>query len=347
MKANHPYIFLFLILLIYNKILLVNCVKLIIEFSHNNLRAGKFAVNSRGDLVIEYSRNNHRLFFGLKKDGNYFFTNSEGDLVGTKEFDFGEDASNCKRYESENVFVTNNNNGEEYLFTLGTLGSYTALHDLDQTLVKYKATGSFLGDQIFSYRFPLLNITHNGKKEYIVAFLKQKEGDKAKYMVKKFSFSSFTLDSNNMQTNSDLYEISYNNRISSGFIMNNWIVVFFLDWQRKYAIDIYDFDLEWKNKNNIPTLDQLDYSFENDGTEKQTMFAKSFCLRDNYAIFVYYLSDSTNSLKLKVIQITGVSSISEKLSQTFNSYYFQTETRVNELVKMDDERLAFIAMPSW
>ena len=102
-----------------------------------------------------------------------------------------------------------------------------------------------------------------------------------------------------------------------------------------------------EKKNNIPTLDQLDYSFENDGTEKQTMFAKSFCLRDNYAIFVYYLSDSTNSLKLKVIQITGVSSISEKLSQTFNSYYFQTETRVNELVKMDDERLAFIAMPSW
>ena len=128
------------------------------------MRAGKFAVNSRGDLVIEYSRNNHRLFFGLKKDGNYFFTNSEGELVGTKEFDFWEDASNCKRYESENVFVTNNNNGEEYLFTLGTSGSYTELHDLDKTLVKYKATGSFLGDQIFSYRFPLLNITHNGKK---------------------------------------------------------------------------------------------------------------------------------------------------------------------------------------
>ena len=121
----------------------MNCVKLIIEFSHNNLRAGKFAVNSKGDLVIEYSRNNHRLFFGLKKDGNYFFTNSDGDLVGTKEFDFGDDASSCKRYESENMFVTNNNNGEEYLFTLGTSGSYTELHDLDNTLENTKLLVAF------------------------------------------------------------------------------------------------------------------------------------------------------------------------------------------------------------
>ena len=349
MKENTNFPKLLFILIVCHIIFLVKCDEHnthIIEFVEHGYRAGKFAVNSRGDLVIQYSRNNHRLFFGLKKDGNYFFNNSEGDPVGTKEYHY-EEGSVCKRYESENMFVTNNANGEEYLFTLGTSRSYAELHDLDKGTSKYKPTSEFLGAEMFSYRFPLLNITYSGKKEYLVAFLKQRYGDgKAQYMVKKFSFSSFTLDDNNMQINNDLYEIEYNNRISSGFIMNSWIVVFFLDWQRKYAIDIYNFNLEWQNKNNITTLDQLEYDFQCDNCEKPTVFAKSFCLRDNYAIFIYYLSLNTDSLKLKVLQITSVSSCTEKLTQTFNDHYFQTETRVNEFVKMDDERLAFIAMPS-
>ena len=185
----------------------------ILEFDAYNYRAGHFAVNSRGDMVIEYSRNNHRLFFGLKKDGNLFFEDENHDLVPTKEFHFGEDSHICKRYESQNIFVTNNNNGEEYLFTLGTSSSYTELHDLDKDKVIFKPTGNFLYDPIFSFRFPLLNITNSaGKKEYIVCSLRE---DDHKYKVKKFSFSSFSLDDNNMQTNSDQYALSFNHRVSS------------------------------------------------------------------------------------------------------------------------------------
>ena len=44
----------------------------ILEFDAYNYRAGHFAVNSRGDMVIEYSRNNHRLFLVLKKMVIYF-----------------------------------------------------------------------------------------------------------------------------------------------------------------------------------------------------------------------------------------------------------------------------------
>ena len=206
----------------------------ILEFDAYNYRAGHFAVNSRGDMVIEYSRNNHRLFFGLKKDGNLFFEDENHDLVPTKEFHFGEDSHMCKRYESQNIFVTNNNNGEEYLFTLGTSTSYTELHDLDKDKVIFKPTGDFLYDPIFSFRFPLLNITNSaGQKEYIVCSLRESDH---KYKVKKFSFSSFSLDNNNMQTNSDQYALSFNHRVSSGFIMKDWIVVFFIDWEKNMRL---------------------------------------------------------------------------------------------------------------
>ena len=154
----------------------------------------------------------------------------------------------CQRYESQNMFVTNNANGEEYLFSLGVSSSYSELHDLDKDKVIYIPTGTFLGgEEIFSFIFPLLNITKSdGKIEYIVPSLRE---DDKKYKIKKFSFSSFTLNDNNIETNSDQYEISFTHRASSGFIMKDWLVVFLIDTEKYYALYIYDFNLNWLNKN--------------------------------------------------------------------------------------------------
>ena len=38
-------------------------------------RAGHFAINTKGDLIVEYSSNQYRLFYGLKKNGKFFFPN--------------------------------------------------------------------------------------------------------------------------------------------------------------------------------------------------------------------------------------------------------------------------------
>ena len=43
-----------------------------------NFRAGNFAINKNGDMIIEYSndkdsKRNIRLFYGIKKNGRYFF----------------------------------------------------------------------------------------------------------------------------------------------------------------------------------------------------------------------------------------------------------------------------------
>ena len=37
-------------------------------FNSTKYRAGSFAFNSNGDIIIEYSYNNSRLFYGLKKE---------------------------------------------------------------------------------------------------------------------------------------------------------------------------------------------------------------------------------------------------------------------------------------
>ena len=343
MNPINSYVFLFFIFLILYEIPFTYSEASILEFDAYNYRAGHFAVNSKGDMVIEYSRNNHRLFFGLKKDGNLFFKDENNDLVPTKEFHFGVDDSACKRYESQNMFVTNNANGEEYLFTLGTSRSYSELHDLDKDKVIYTPTGTFLGDEIFSYIFPLLNITKSdGKKEYIVPSFCE---NGKKYKIKKFSFSSFTLNNNNIQTNSEQYELSFTHRVSSGFIMKDWLVVFFIDWEKYYALDIYDFNLNWLNQPNIPRLEIINYDFD-EGQGRYGLFSKSYCLKDYYAFFLYYTSADSTSLKFRVLKLTGVSSYEQKLYHSLSNYHLNHDVRLNDLVKITEERLAFIALPS-
>jgi len=82
--------------------------------------------------------------------------------------------------------------------------------------------------------------------------------------------------------------------------MNSWIVVFFINWEKKYGINIYDFNLNWLNKESIPTIDSLNYNFEGD-TEQYGVFSKSCCLKDNYAFFVYYCSADSTSLRFRLL----------------------------------------------
>ena len=55
------------------------CFNNILKFDHKNYQTSNFAKNKNGDLVIEFSEDNEisssRLFYGLTKDGRYFFKN--------------------------------------------------------------------------------------------------------------------------------------------------------------------------------------------------------------------------------------------------------------------------------
>ena len=54
-----------------------NCYNDVITFSHLNWRAGHAATNKNGELIVEFSpdvvNTSSRLFYGLKKNGRYYF----------------------------------------------------------------------------------------------------------------------------------------------------------------------------------------------------------------------------------------------------------------------------------
>lgn len=57
----------------------------ILVFDSTHYRAGHSAFTSNGDMIIEFSYQNQRLYYGLKKNGKHYF--KENDIyVPTKNF---------------------------------------------------------------------------------------------------------------------------------------------------------------------------------------------------------------------------------------------------------------------
>ena len=155
------FIFLFLI-----EIKFTYCNYNIIVLNSHGYRAGHFAFNSNGDMIIEYSKDNYRLFYGLKNNGKYYFENS------TKEIIIDNNGNDAKRYESKNIFISINNSNIQYLFSIGADVSMTELHNFESEDYLINSTNNFLGKKIYSYIFSLLEIENDNKKEYLIAYIK-------------------------------------------------------------------------------------------------------------------------------------------------------------------------------
>ena len=48
------------------------CFNNILFINTSSYRAGHFAKNKNGELIVEYSNTEQRLFYGLNKNGNYY-----------------------------------------------------------------------------------------------------------------------------------------------------------------------------------------------------------------------------------------------------------------------------------
>ena len=137
--------FIFFSIIFFISIKLSNSSNIIV-FNSDNYISGHIAINSKGDMLIEYSVNGKRLFYGLKQNGKYFFNNNP---ILEKPINYAEGTF---RYESKNIFVNINN--KEYLFTIGSYTSVVELwdfNDVNNITYDIKLTSEFLGHQMFSF----------------------------------------------------------------------------------------------------------------------------------------------------------------------------------------------------
>ena len=146
-----------------------NCYTAVLFFNNKNYIFGHFAINNKGDMIVEYSDDNSRLFYGLKANGRPFFDTENN--IKELAIQNGNDAT--QRYESNNIFIYLEDDIKKekgYLFSASSYISTTELHDLENGDYKVKLTHNFMGIRIYGYIFSLLQAKQNNKNIYFCVF---------------------------------------------------------------------------------------------------------------------------------------------------------------------------------
>ena len=187
--------------LIDNSIIKTQWLNNIFIFNDKNYRYGSIAINDNEDLIIEYSYYKTRLFFGLKKNGDYYFNDKPTKIIEIEE------EESFSRFYSNLIFVTDNINQKEYLFSTSFGDSITELYDIEDFSYIIKNTTKYIGREIFSFKSTLSELKFNDShKEYLISYLYYIPEDGnivfRNYVLNKFSFSKFEL--NPLNTNKDV-----------------------------------------------------------------------------------------------------------------------------------------------
>ena len=90
------FVFLFFFIQLHIPIISLNYT--VFNQKHENMK-GRFSTNKKGDLILEYSAHNSRIFYGIKKDGKGFFNGEYIKII---------DDVGGNRYEGVNSFVSLN-----------------------------------------------------------------------------------------------------------------------------------------------------------------------------------------------------------------------------------------------
>ena len=301
----------------------------IFTFNSKNYRAGHSAFNSNGDMIIEYSYQNERLFFGLKKNGKPYFKENGIDSF-TKTLTIGNDANLNPRYYSRNVFVSLNstNDNNDYLFSLGTYTSSTSetvteLYDIENNNIITKDTMKFLGNRLYSYTFSLYEIGNT--KQYLIAY-----SSGSSSFINILSFSDFSLDNAIINTIEE-GRATTNSRVINSFRMNDNIVLLYLYGNMFIKINIYDLNLN---------LIAREIKINNVG-DMTEIFCKGLHLKDNLMAFMNFRSSLKSQLQLLIGYVQNNTDFILKISSTFYDYRFEYSDRINDFVKLSEERLAY------
>jgi hypothetical protein len=166
------------------------------------------------------------------------------------------------------------------------------------------------------------------------------------YAMQKFNLTDFMLYTSEKINSQPIIINNLKNRKISCYIIDSIpiIVLFYVNDEYCYSINIYDFNLVIL-KNNIKMSEKI-----NNFNEDHGMFSKCLQIKDTLGFFIYYQNMNPNSLQLKIGNINkgerNEYSFSEKFKKELNTYSFDTTTLLNDFVKINDQRFALISISS-
>ena len=292
-----------------------------IEFTSKPYRAGHFAFNSNKDMIIEYSYNESRLFYGISKNGRPYFHNYENEIYTNEIVINKKQYSYYFRYESRNIFISDvNNQKKEYLLSVThyqALEIYELINGTYELYRLYDSEEQF-DNIIYTFLFPLFKDNNNN---YYIIYLSKKYGcsySKHYCYINKFGYSG-----NSKTGNYEIIQVNYDHRTVSGFYMNEKIIAIYLNKDNGshscyknycYYSNIYDTDLNEKYNNIFISCGYFEIN--------TAIFFKGIHLKNDLIAFIYYIQLASNNifLEMKIGNLTD--NFNLQLTKSFNLYRY-------------------------
>ena len=359
-KINHKIIFFIIIQFHIDILICLNCqsgnslensecFNNILIINGSPYRAGHFAKKKNGDIFIEYSTTEKRLFYGLHQNGKYCFENEnnfkEKNIAGIIFKNFLYQG----RYESSNLFVStisDINKNKEYLFSISSYKTPMEIYDIENDFIYINITEEVFQNGIFSYHFSLFESIINNNT-YIAIYSHSKdsnnyhEGDY--FSIKKFYFyqneNSIIVQ---LIKSSEKTKIKLNSRIISGFIGDNgFIYSIFINQKNKY--DQYDLCLKKYDYENLECQENVtlvkNIFTKINGDHFNGGIFRTIYLKNNLACLIYFTSES--NFNFNVLNLT--SNYNYIIMKNLNINIFPGHQLLNDLIKLNDERLVFFS----
>ena len=345
----------------------------VLEFE--NYQVNHFAKNNNGDFVVSFTSSTgtpSRKFFGLKKDGQYFFSDDESP---TKEIGVQmSEGTNAGLDGSKNLFVSiNGNTDTQYLFSINAYNSMVELYDMNNQYYIW-SFNSFFQFSTNEYYSPCSYEIFSLKKEqsYIIAFIPKEKitSDKANAIfIKKFRFKSFNENAYD-QLASVTFEDFDNKKILTAFLMDGdtdddtFVILTLTENSRRRNSNIippgdwlllrrtatsYAFKMEFYNKNlGLLKEIELNAGYLAPHYKGEKLFIKSLYIDKRIVAFIYYKEgDYSFYIELFELNYIGETSnnIDSKITENIEMPYYQRfniGVSLNDFVKINNNRLAFI-----
>jgi len=314
----------------------------IIIIGEEKFRYINFVTLSNGDMIIEtsaYPANNKRIFFGLKKNGRYYFNKKNRIEETPFNYLIADDPKEYK-YESGNSVIIYK--GKEYFVSIGRLNTSAELFDFDNDKIISKETKDLIGYENKNMRSNLINIDKE-ENRFIFSCLSIKN-DIMTGIIMKFDLE---LKSNKL-TISDKTEkeIKYcYGEISSCFkTEKNNLIICFYGYNKNW--EIISFILLAYDEN----FKQLELKYYFPSGINLFVYFYSIFFREDAGAFIYYKEIESEIFypiiffaKYDLEDKCFKNYFSDNNIITLDKYIFNKGYNMNELIKISDNKLALIA----
>ena len=273
-----------------NSIIRTQWLNNIINIEKISFRYINFASYSNGDMIFQtgtYPKSDFRIFFGIKKDGNCFFTNKSTNQRTYFYSLNSYQSENNNKYDSENIVINlsgKQNRQKEYLMSISKENSFVEIYDFQNDKIYQKHLYEFSNlKYINSYRHASIPLISNSSDYYyLFGFI----GNTSNFEEKRFiiqihkfnSIENFNQEQTSINTAISEMAFSESSGLSCFQTVKKVIICFFFNINKNYKITAYDINL--KEINSL-TLDFVE-------VESFKSFYKCIHLKEELGIFAYY-----------------------------------------------------------